>query len=273
VDRGEIKPDTTVVESSSGNMAIGLAQLCAVLGLRLICVVDPRTSTQNIRLMKAYGAEVDVVSQPDAASGEYLPARLARVRALIAANPGSFWPNQYANDANAAAHSSTTMPEIAAALGEPPDYLYCAVSTCGTLAGCVEFVRSHGWPTRVVAVDAIGSAIFPGSRPASRVLPGLGAAFRPDLAETVKPDEVVRVSDADCVRGCHMLLRQEGILVGASSGGIVSAMAGIAGTTTDQRHVMVLPDRGERYCDTVFNPEWVSANLGNDDGVEQWCSY
>jgi N-(2-amino-2-carboxyethyl)-L-glutamate synthase len=269
VERGDIREDTTVVESSSGNLAIGLAQLCAVLGLRLICVVDPRTSTQNIALLRAYGAEVDIVDRADPGSGEYLPARMARVRELVAGNPRSYWPNQYANEANAAAHATTTMPEIAAALEEPPDYLYCAVSTCGTLAGCTEFIRSRGWRTRIVAVDAIGSAIFPGSPPAARVLPGLGAAFRPGLAATVSPDEVVRVSVADCVRGCRLLLRQEGILAGASSGGIVAAMELLTRTAGyGQRHVMVLPDRGERYCDTVFDPAWVA---GQRDG-QRWSS-
>jgi N-(2-amino-2-carboxyethyl)-L-glutamate synthase len=281
LDRGDIGPDTTVIESSSGNMAIGLAQLCAVLGLRLICVVDPRTSTQNIRLLSAYGAELDVVEQPDPVTGEYLPARMARVRELLGTHPRGYWPNQYANEANAAAHATTTMPEIAAGIGDPPDYLYCAVSTCGTLAGCAAYVRAHGWPTRIVAVDAVGSRIFPGARPAPRVLPGLGAAIRPGLADTVQPHEIVRVSDVDCVRGCHLLLRREGILAGASSGGVVAAMLRISHADEGRvrRHVMVLADRGERYGDTVFNPDWVSARLGIDLSGEpdrepsQWSSY
>lgn len=272
VDRGEVGPATTVIESSSGNMAVGLAQLCAVLELRLVCVVDARTSAQNIRLLAAYGAEVDVVTEPDPRTREYLPARMARVAELITANPDSYWPNQYANEANAAAHASTTMPEIAAALDAPPDYLFCAVSTCGTLAGCVEFVRARGWPTSVVAVDAVGSAIFPGSRTATRILPGLGAAFRPGLADSISPDEVVRVSDADCVRGCRLLLRQQGIMVGASSGGVVSAMLRLAGSAAPGRHVVILPDRGERYCDTVFDADWVRTRL-DVDAEQGWTPW
>jgi len=197
---------------------------------------------------------------------------MARVRELTAEIPDSYWPNQYANESNAAAHTTTTMPEIEAVLGEPPAYLYCAVSTCGTLAGCAEFVRSRGWPTKVIAVDAMGSAIFPGEPPGSRVLPGLGAGIRPRLAETVDPDDVIRVTDADCVRGCRLLLRQEGILAGASSGGIVAAMVKVTGQSRDvgRRHVMVLPDRGERYCDTVFDQGWVSAQLGVDQEAARW---
>src|SRR5262244_995622 len=110
---GAIKARTVVIESSSGNLGIGLAQACRYLGLRFICVVDPRTTEQNIRIMKAYGAEIDVVSAKD---GEFLRARIKRVQTLLRTIRNSFWPNQYANLANAAAHYKTTMREIAEAL-------------------------------------------------------------------------------------------------------------------------------------------------------------
>src|ERR671934_846725 len=113
---GAVKPGTVVVESSSGNLGIGLAQVCGYLGLRFICVVDPKTTSQNIRILKAYGAEIDLVSKPDPVTGEFLQARIDRVQTLLKTIEDSFWTNQYANLANAQAHYRTTMHEIATEL-------------------------------------------------------------------------------------------------------------------------------------------------------------
>src|SRR5262249_28282206 len=153
---GDLTPDTVVIESSSGNMGIGLAQACSYLGLKFICVVDPKTTEANIRLLEAYGAEVDLVTDPDPTTGEFLQARLNRVRELLVERPNSFWPNQYANAQNAAAHHQT-MHEVVSALDGRVDFLFCATSTCGTLRGCAEYVREHDLKTAVVAVDAVGS--------------------------------------------------------------------------------------------------------------------
>ena len=101
IESGEISNDTVIIESSSGNMGIGLAQACSYFGLRFICVVDPKTTIQNIRLLEAYGAQVDKVTEPDSTTGEYLQARLNRVQALMASTKNGFWPNQYANTHNA----------------------------------------------------------------------------------------------------------------------------------------------------------------------------
>src|SRR5579885_1149946 len=113
---GAIEAGTVVIESSSGNMGIGLAQACRYHGLRFICVVDPKTTETNLRVMRAYGAEIDSVSEPDPDSGEFLQARLKRVRELMGQIESSFWPNQYANTRNSGAHFETTMHEIATAL-------------------------------------------------------------------------------------------------------------------------------------------------------------
>src|SRR5215213_11781400 len=109
--RGEVDRGTVIIESSSGNMGIGLAQACAYYGLRFICVIDPKTTLQNITMMRAYGAETDLVTEPDAETGDYLPARIDRVRALCSSIENSFWPNQYANLDNPRAHYDT-MQEI-----------------------------------------------------------------------------------------------------------------------------------------------------------------
>jgi N-(2-amino-2-carboxyethyl)-L-glutamate synthase len=257
----EVRQGTVVIESSSGNLAVALAQVCAYFGIRFICVVDPKTTSQNIAILRAYGAEVDVVESPDPRTGEFLPARIARVRALLEAHANAFWPNQYANLRNALAHRQT-MDEVVAALDGSVDYLFCATSTCGTLRGCAEYVRARGFSTRIVAVDAVGSVIF-GGRPAKRLLPGHGAAVRPALFEEGLADRVVHVTDLDCVAGCRTLARREAILAGGSSGAVVVAAHRLrAEITPGSRCVLVLADRGERYLDTVYSDAWVTAHLG-----------
>src|SRR5689334_1896963 len=131
---GQISSDTVVIESSSGNMGIGLAQACSYFGLKFICVVDPKTTAQNIRLLEAYGTKIDKVTRPDPRTGEYLQARLNRVQELQATMKHAFWPNQYANLNNSDAHHQT-MQEIIDVLGDI-DMVFCATSTCGTLRGC-----------------------------------------------------------------------------------------------------------------------------------------
>lgn len=260
-----IGPGTVVIESSSGNMGIGLAQACRLHGLRFICVVDPRTSAQNIQLLKIYGAEIDHVSEPDPTTGEFLQARINRVRELLRRFPGSFWPNQYENLANPETHYRTTMREIAQALDGKVDYLFVATSTCGTIRGCAEYVRDHGMRTRIVAVDAVGSLIFSEVK-AKRMIPGLGAGMRPPLCEISLIDDCVHVSDLDCVVGCRKLVMREAILAGGSSGGVLAAIEKVrhllpAGATC----VAILPDRGERYLDTVYSDTWVRQHFGEVD--------
>ncbi|WP_354645170.1 2,3-diaminopropionate biosynthesis protein SbnA [Kitasatospora camelliae] len=261
---GTIVPGkSVVVESSSGNLAIGLAQVCCYFGVRLICVVDPRTTEQNVAILRAYGAEVDMVTEPDPKSGEYLPERLRRVRRLVSRIPHAYWPNQYGNLLNARAHERT-MAEIAEALSGQVDYLFVATSSCGTLRGCADYVRRAGLGTRIVAVDAQGSGIFTAPS-GSRRIPGHGAAMPPALLIPDLADEVALIADADCVRGCRRLVASEAVLAGGSAGAVVAALLEHrfripAGANC----VMVLADRGDRYLDTVYCDSWVRDHLGLD---------
>jgi len=259
---GLIDRDTTVVESSSGNMAIGLAQVCLYYGLKFICVVDIKTNEQTLQLLKVLGATVEIVTKPDPATGEYLLARLARVHEICQSQPRTYWPNQYANTDNTNAHFLTTMPEIVEALGGAPDCLFCAVSTCGTVTGCSRYVREHRLDTRIIAVDAKGSKIFANCN-CYRLLPGHGASIRPPLAESEQVDHFIHVSDLDCVIGCRRLLHSEAILVGASSGGVLMAVEAMKSEMPDGALcVVVFHDRGERYLNTVFSDEWVANHFG-----------
>ncbi|GAA4782160.1 2,3-diaminopropionate biosynthesis protein SbnA [Lysobacter hankyongensis] len=259
---GQIGPQTTVVESSSGNFGIGLAQVCLYHGLRFICVVDPKITPQNANILRAYRAELDIVTAPDPASNEFLPARLKRVRELCDSIPDSFWPNQYANLDNPAAHRAT-MREIVEQLGKAPDYLLCATGTTGSLRGCAEYLREIGAATKVVAVDAVGSVIF-GDQPRKRLIPGHGAALVPKLLDPSLVSQVVRVTDMECVIGCHNLLEREALLAGGSSGAIVSALEKISGEIPAGADVvLLLPDRGDRYLDSIYCDVWVERNLGS----------
>jgi cysteine synthase A len=263
LETGAIRPDTVIIESSSGNMAIGLAQACRYLNLRFICVVDRKTTAQNLKILQAYGAEMDLVSEPDPATGEYLPARLARVQWLLKSIRNSFWPNQYANQWNASAHRHGTMPEIVNALGQDIDYLFCATGTCGTVTGCAEYVHEQGLKTKVIAVDAVGSVIFGGPK-AKRLIPGHGAGIKPSLCREELIERCIHVSDLDCVIGCRRLLKHEAILLGGSSGGVLTAVAQMqreiaSGATC----VLILADRGERYLDTIYSDTWVKAHFGH----------
>lgn len=260
IEAGDIRSGTVVIESSSGNMGIGLAQACLYYGLRFICVVDPKTTSQNVRLLQAYGAEVDIVQKPDETTGEYLQARLNRVKALLNSTDNTFWPNQYSHHYNPIAHHQT-MHEIVSELGHV-DYFFCATSTCGTIRGCAEYVRRHNLRTRIFAVDAVGSVIFGGVN-AKRLIPGHGSAVRPALYQPNVAERCIRVSDLDCVVGCRRLVRHEAILAGGSSGAVLMAVDQIkdqipAGSIC----VAILADRGERYLDTIYSDSWVREHFG-----------
>lgn len=263
METGLIGPGTVIVESSSGNMGIGLAQVCAYLGLRFVCVVDPKVTVQNLRMLKAYGAEIDYVMLPDPQTGEYLKARIERVQRLRETLGDTFWPNQYGNVDNSAAHH-LTMHEIVTALGGEVDYLFCAASTCGTLRGCSEYIKEHGLKTKVFAVDAVGSVIFGGQEKSKRLIPGHGAALRPDLYRQDMAAECLHVTDLECVAGCRGLVKHEALLVGGSSGAVISAIRlARHRLRPDSTCVAIFPDRGERYLDTIYSDEWVEEHFGD----------
>jgi 2,3-diaminopropionate biosynthesis protein SbnA len=259
--RGEVHRDGTVIESSSGNMGIGLAQACLHFGLRFICVVDERANRQNIKIMQAFGAQVEAVHSTPGNS-DLLKLRLNRVKELIETIPGSYWPNQY-NNPDAPRGYYGLMSEIEAQLDGPIDYLFCATGTCGTIRGCADYIAAHNLPTKIIAVDAVGSVIF-GGKPGKRLIPGHGASIQPGLFTPNLAHDIVYTSDMDCVTGCRLLLRHETLLCGGSSGAIVVALHSYAQKIPAGANVVaILPDRGDRYLDTIYNETWVT-NLNSN---------
>lgn len=262
IENNLINQDTTIIESSSGNMAISLSMICNYLGLKLICVIDPKTTEQNIRLMKLFGATIEYVSNPDPNTGEYLPARLQRVQSLLKKVKNSYWTNQYENEQNYFSHFETTMREIISHLSHV-DILFCGVSSCGTIRGCAEYVKKHQLKTKIIAVDALGSKIFTETK-ANRLLPGLGAAIVPPLAAPEMVDQVVYIDDQDCIVGCHRLVTQESILCGASSGGVLMAYESVKNSLPEGATcVLLFPDRGERYLNTIYSDQWIVEHFGD----------
>jgi cysteine synthase A len=259
---GLVSRRSILVESSSGNLAIGLAQVCAALELRLIVVVDPKVTQANLKILRAYGADIDMVSTPDPETGEYLAARRKRVAHLVRTLPGAVNLNQYANPGNPRAHREGTVAEILDALENRVDWLLVSVSTCGSLRGAREAVSDRGLDTRILAVDAAGSVIF-GQR-GTRLLPGHGAGTVPEHMADGLADSHALVTDAQCVAGCRWLVQREAILAGASSGGIVATLHRLQPQwTAGARIAAILPDRGERYLDTVYDDAWCERHFGS----------
>lgn len=258
---GTIDESTTIVESSSGNMGIGLAQACTYLGLKFKCVVDIKTTKKNLEILKILGADVEVIEQPDPVTGEYLQPRIERVKQLLTEIPNSFWTNQYENLDNANSHHKT-VGEILDALDDKLDYLFCATSSCGTIRGCAEYLNVYSPKTQLIGVDAVGSAIF-GQKPQKRIIPGHGSSMIPPLLNAELVDDVVHIKDWDCVNGCRKLVKHEAIFVGGSSGGILSAVEKYSDKIKDDSNcALIFADRGERYMDTIFSDEWVLHHFG-----------
>ncbi|KOX03063.1 cysteine synthase [Streptomyces sp. NRRL B-3648] len=259
---GRLRPDSILVESSSGNLGVALSVIAASKGHRFLCVTDPRCNLSTKLLMEALGSQVHVVTDLDG-NGGFLGTRLEYVRALCASDERYVWLSQYTNAGNWRAHFRTTAPEIA---GHFPqlDVLFVGTGTAGTLMGCARYFREWQRPVRIVAVDSVGSVAF-GGEPGRRMIPGLGMSMRPPLLDESYVDEVIRVEEADTIRTCHRMARR-GFLFGGSTGSVVSAATGWLARhgTRDLTAVAIAPDLGERYLDTIYQTNWLQDLYGED---------
>jgi len=259
IDKGCINSTSTIIESTSGNMGIGLARICHYLGLKLILVTDPHINSTCVNFLKIFKTTIITVDKHDGQGG-YLNTRLEKVQELLNEIPNSFWPNQYHNMDNPLAHEQTFL-EIVHSLGEAPDYIFVSTSTCGTLRGFADAIDKHNAKTKIIAVDARGSVIF-GDEPKKRIIPGMGASRKSTFVKMEQVHQVVWISDKEVVDGCHHLLNTESILAGGSSGAIVKALE----NTMKDLHknatvVCIFPDTGERYLQTIYSEEWVNKNF------------
>lgn len=256
VERGELTSVSTVVESSSGNLAISLAAFCRTLGVPFVPVIDPNINPSTERFLRAACERVEKVAERDETGG-FLGNRLLAVRRLRSAIDDAYWPNQYGNGDAADAHADMTGAEICRAL-DRIDYVFVGVGTGATIAGVSRRVKRYRPDAKVVAVDAAGSAIF-GDAPRPRRIPGIGSSIRPPLVEQAQIDDVMIVSEKATVAACHQMLRRHGLFVGGSSGSVYAAIEDYFQDYRGPPLSVVFPaaDRGTAYTDTIYRPGWL----------------
>ncbi len=256
---GRLGPDSTIVESSSGNLAVALAAACRDRGIRFIAVVDPKTTPENVERIRGYGGIIHLVDEPDA-SGGYLLTRLAAVKAYLDEDPSFIWTNQYENAANPEAHRTGTAVEIFRQAGRRVGSLFTSISTGGTLAGVSRFFRETSPETRIVAVDAAGSVAL-GGEPKPRKLTGIGSSRRSLFVKPSDYDDCIYVTDAEAFWACNALHQQTGLHVGGSSGASIAACAKalIAEPDLPGPIVTICSDRGENYASTIYDRDWLAS--------------
>jgi N-(2-amino-2-carboxyethyl)-L-glutamate synthase len=252
--RGILKPGSRLVESSSGNLGLALAVVCAVKGYAFTCVSDPNLSPQTARLIRSYGADVVLVEKRDA-NGGYLASRIELIRSWLALDPDLVWVNQYANVDNVRAHERSTGPEILAQFSAP-DFVFIGAGTTGTLGGVSRHLRRRSPRTRIIAVDSVGSVTF-GAPPGKRYIPGLGTSRRPEIARLSEFCAVEFVPEQEAIGMCRKLSRR-GLLLGGSTGTVLAAVARWSDRLSSADCIVAIsPDFGDRYVDTVYDDAWV----------------
>lgn len=258
---GSLRPGGTIVESSSGNFGIGLAMVGAAKGYRVVVVIDAKTAPPFRRMLKAYGAElVDVPLQFADETGSMQKARMKRAQEIAKEIPGAWYPCQHLNPDNPTAHSVFTGREIADAFGENLDAVVIGVSTAGQIMGIARYLKPRFPRIKIIGVDVEGSVIM-GTPGKPYKMTGVGLSFVPPNLNFELLDRAYVVPEHIGYSLCHALARKEGLLLGASTGAIVAgALAAARGMPTGSRILVVSPDRGDRYLETVYDDDWLAKN-------------
>ncbi len=245
--RGLLKPDSVIIEPTSGNTGIGLAAVAAARGYRILIVMPETMSVERRRLMKAYGAELVLT---DGAKG--MKGAIAKAKELADSIPNSFVPGQFVNPANPRAHYETTGPEILADTDGRVDFFVAGVGTGGTVTGVGRFLKERLPQARVVAVEPKSSAVLSTGVAGPHKIQGIGAGFVPEVLDTSVYDEIISVENDDAFATGRELGRLEGVLVGISSGAAVWAAVELAKRPENagKTIVVLLPDTGDRYLST-----------------------
>jgi len=248
---GRLKPDSTIIESTSGNTGIGLAEVCAVKGYRLILTMPETMSSERRKMLKAFGAEIVLTPGDQGMSGA-----IQKAEALSKEIPNAFMPKQFENPSNPDVHRRTTALEIWRDTDGRVDVLIAGVGTGGTITGAGETLKGKKPSVQVVAVEPDGSPVLSGGNPGRHGIQGIGAGFVPAVLNRGIIDRIERVTDEDAAYWTRQLARKEGIFAGVSSGAAVCAALRIAKeeTVKGKTIVVILPDLGDRYLSTeVFD--------------------
>lgn len=245
--RGILKPDSVIIEPTSGNTGIGLAAVAASRGYRAILTMPETMSVERRNLLKAYGAEIVLTEGTKGMKGA-----IAKAEELAASIPHSFIPSQFTNPANPAIHIATTGPEIWEDTEGKVDIFVAGVGTGGTLSGVGEYLKSKNQDVKVVAVEPAGSPVLSKGVAGPHKIQGIGAGFVPDTLNTSIYDEIIPVENEDAFATGREIARREGVLVGISSGAAVYAASVLAKRPENKGKVIValLPDTGDRYLST-----------------------
>ncbi len=249
---GKLVPGSVIIEPTSGNTGIGLASVAAARGYRIIIVMPETMSVERRQLMKAYGAEL-VLS--DGTKG--MKGAIAKANELAAEIPNSFIPGQFINPANPAAHRATTGPEIFEDTDGKVDIFVAGVGTGGTITGVGEYLKSKNPNVKVVAVEPSSSPVLSEGIAGPHKIQGIGAGFVPDVLNTKVYDEIIPVTNEDAFETGRLIGRNEGVLVGISSGAAVYAAIELAKRPENEGKniVVLLPDTGDRYLSTPLFTE------------------
>ena len=244
---GRIKADTIILEPTSGNTGIGIAMVCAARGYKCTIIMPDTMSKERRMVLRAYGAEL--VLTPGA---ERMPGAIKKAIEMAAADPRYFIPQQFANPANPEVHRRTTAEEIWRDTEGRADILISGVGTGGTITGVGEIMKAKKPSFQCVAVEPDASAVLSGGAAGPHPLQGIGAGFVPDVLNTKIYDEVVRVKNDDAMNMARRMAKEEGILVGISSGAAMWAAVEVAkrATSKDKLIVVIIPSFGERYLST-----------------------
>lgn len=244
---GELTPESTIIEPTSGNTGIGLASVAAARGYRAIIVMPDSMSVERRALMKAYGAEL-VLSE----GAKGMKGAIAKAQELAETIPNAFIPGQFVNPANPQAHYQTTGPEIFADTDGEVDIFVAGVGTGGTISGAGAYLKQRKPEIRVVAVEPADSPVLSAGKAGSHKIQGIGAGFVPQTLDTAVYDEILTVSNDDAFATGKRIGQSEGILVGISSGAAVWAAIELAKRSENagKTIVVLLPDTGDRYLST-----------------------